>query len=235
VARHGLDFGFPKVVMDAARLCGHSYFSTVRASLRLGYSTSPWIPDEIRKMKPHFVNFDALADRHMEYASNPWVSEGKGLAGVAATKQVQILFLANLLNRHQHLPRAEFAYQDHPLLSQPLIELCLRIPTYLLVRGGQRRAMARSAFRDLVPHEILKREDKGDTSERARIVIRQNQVFFRDLLQNGKLVRSGIVSWAALKRILADGQSFREEEYWPLRACITAEIWAQSGSTRGYG
>ena len=33
-----------------------------------------------------------------------------------------------------------------PLFSQPLMELCLRIPTYVLTEGGWDRAVARRAF-----------------------------------------------------------------------------------------
>jgi asparagine synthase (glutamine-hydrolysing) len=227
VARNGIGFGFPRVVGDAARLFGDSYLSVIRKAIVLGFSKKPWRPEEIRVIECRFVNFEALPDNVDEYIANPWIASGAS-SNLPKTKQAQILFLADVLNRHRHLPGAEFAYQEHPLLSQPLMELCLQIPTYLLVRGGRRRAMARSAFRDLVPREIVEREDKGDTAERSRALLRQNQAFLRDLLWNGILARSGILQKRAIEDILLHGQSYREEDYWPLRSWVTAEIWAQT-------
>lgn len=56
-------------------------------------------------------------------------------------------------------PLAEAGDPEHvnPLLSQPIVELCLRIPTYLQVYGGYDRALARRAFMNEVPREIIMR------------------------------------------------------------------------------
>src|SRR5581483_7615216 len=48
-----------------------------------------------------------------------------------------------------------------PLCSPPLMELCLRIPTYVLTQGGWDRAVARRAFYDDLPPEIRNRRHKG--------------------------------------------------------------------------
>jgi len=226
ISRHGVGLQFLRVVGDAARLAGKSYFSVIRTALKLGRSCKPWLPDEIRNLQPHFLNLDALPSDCQEYTANPWTTGSA--ANLPKAKQAQILFLADVLNRHRHVPRAEFAYQRHPLLSQPLIELCLQIPIYLLVRGGHRRAMARRAFKDRVPQAIIEREDKGDTTARVRAMIRQNEAFIREILLDGILVREGIVSRRKLEPILVDGQSYRDEDSWPLRACIAGEIWARS-------
>lgn len=45
----------------------------------------------------------------------------------------------------------------HPLLAHPLLELCLRIPSWLWVGGGRDRAVARDAFEGLVPSSVLQR------------------------------------------------------------------------------
>jgi asparagine synthase (glutamine-hydrolysing) len=228
ISRHGIDLGLLRVVSDAARLGNRSYLSVLRTAFELGRSQDPWTPDDVRAREAYFVNADALPENRDEYVAHPWTS---GAASLPKAKQIQISLLAEVLNRHRHMPGAEHAYQRHPLLSGPLIELCLQIPIYVLVQGGQRRALARKAFCDRVPREIIEREDKGDTTARVRTMIRQNEPFLREILLTGILARERIVSKHELETILVDGQSYRPENSWPLLACISAEIWARTWTT----
>jgi asparagine synthase (glutamine-hydrolysing) len=178
----------------------------------------------------HFVNADALPENCDEYVANPWTEE---MDDLPKTKQVQIGLLADLVNRHKHMPGAERAYQRHPLQSQPLMELCLTIPTYVLAQGGRRRGLARDAFEDRVPRAIIEREDKGETSARIRAMIRENEPFLRCTLLDGVLVQERIVSRRALEAILVNGLSWRPENYWALLGCVTAEIWARTPTVAG--
>ena len=55
-----------------------------------------------------------------------------------------------------------------PLFSQPVMELCLRIPTYVLTHGGWDRAVARRAFYHDLPPQIRNRRNKGGIEEHLR-------------------------------------------------------------------
>jgi asparagine synthase (glutamine-hydrolysing) len=90
-----------------------------------------------------------------------------------------------------------------PLYSQPLMELCLRIPTYVLTQGGWDRAVARRAFRDDLPAEIRNRRHKGGIEEHLRRTLEHNRGFLRELLLDGRLVREGIVDRARLAEVLS--------------------------------
>jgi len=57
--------------------------------------------------------------------------------------------------------RPDHPEQVAPLYSQPVIELCLRIPTYVLTAGGWDRAIARAAFCKDLPRGILNRSLRG--------------------------------------------------------------------------
>ncbi|WP_422011202.1 asparagine synthase-related protein [Roseateles sp.] len=57
-----------------------------------------------------------------------------------------------------------------PLRSQPLVELCLAMPTYALTRGGRGRALARQAFSNDIPPEIANRRSKGSIDEHIAVV-----------------------------------------------------------------
>src|SRR6185312_240696 len=48
-----------------------------------------------------------------------------------------------------------------PLLSQPVVEACLRVPSWMSISGGHNRVAARTAFADVLPPDILNRRSKG--------------------------------------------------------------------------
>lgn len=90
-----------------------------------------------------------------------------------------------------------------PLVSQPLMELCLRIPIYVLTQGGWDRAVARRAFYDDLPTEVRNRRHKGGIEEHLRNTLEHNRGFLRELLLDGCLVREGIVDRARLAEVLS--------------------------------
>ncbi len=225
VTLHGITFGLLRVIRDAARVSGQSYASVFNSARRISRSDRPWMADEANSMRGHFVNRDALPPAYDQYILHPWCLTTTSLP---KAKAAQIALLAEVLNRHQHLPRAEVAYQRHPLLAQPLMELCLQIPGYTLIGGGRLRALARRAFSDRVPREILERSDKGSSVAHMRSMIRENGPFLCDLLLGGVLVQERVISSRQLAVILAEGQSYRPENLWSLLACIAMEIWARS-------
>lgn len=90
-----------------------------------------------------------------------------------------------------------------PLCSQPLMELALRIPTYVLTSGGWDRAIARRAFYRELPPEIRNRSNKGGMEERLRLTLEHNRAFLRELLLDGELVRQRIIERAKLAEILS--------------------------------
>jgi asparagine synthase (glutamine-hydrolysing) len=90
-----------------------------------------------------------------------------------------------------------------PLFSQPVMELCLRIPTYVLTHDGWDRAVARRAFYDDLPPQIRNRRSKGGIEEHLRRTLEHNRGFLRELLLDGALVREGIVDRARLAEVLS--------------------------------
>src|SRR5262249_37010397 len=89
-----------------------------------------------------------------------------------------------------------------PFISQPLIELCLRIPTYLNVDAGRSRAVARRAFSDVLAPEILSRTTKGTCGLWLKGAIDRNQRFIRDYLMDGLLVKKCVLDRRKLEAVL---------------------------------
>jgi len=222
----GLRPGFIAAVRDAARLSRQPYWFVLRSAYSRRRGTRR-APNSLART-PCFVDPAALPDDVDKYVSHPWTADAEDLP---RGKQMQIRFLAEVANRHRPIARLERAPQHHPLLSQPLMEVCLQIPTYLLLRGGRERGLAREAFSDRVPSQILRRRDKGSIVSHATEMIRQSEPFVRELLLDGVLAQAGVIVRSELEPYIVQGHSFREEHMLPLLACIAAEIWARTCTT----
>ncbi len=89
-----------------------------------------------------------------------------------------------------------------PLLSQPVVEACLRAPTWMWIAGGRNRAVARTAFADVLPADILNRRSKGTFMSYLGTVYRRNREQMRDYLLQGRLQERGLLDADALRDFL---------------------------------
>lgn len=114
------------------------------------------------------------------------------------------------------------------LLSQPIVETCLRIPPYVMTAGGKERALARAAFADLISLDVARRVTKGETTRYFAAVLDANAAWIRDILCGGKLVESGVIDSDALERALAGGWLQDGMAADGLYALIAAECWLRN-------
>jgi asparagine synthase (glutamine-hydrolysing) len=224
LATRGLRPGFIAALSDAARLSRQPYWFVLRSARKAGTASRP-PPAVGRARETYFVAPAALPDNADAYVSHPWTLDAEDLP---EGKQWQIRFLAEVANRHRPIPRLERAPQHAVLLSQPVVEVCVQIPTYLLLRGGRERGLARDAFADRVPPQIIRRRDKGSVMSHATELIRQSEEFVRELLLEGALADAGVIRSRDLEPYIVNGQPLREEHFLPLLACIAAEVWVRT-------
>ena len=90
-----------------------------------------------------------------------------------------------------------------PLYSQPILELCLRLPVHILTVGGWDRAIARRAFYKELPREVAHRRYKGGIEGHIRSIIDCNLPFVRELLLDGALVQADVVDRKGLSKALS--------------------------------
>ncbi len=220
----GLGFGLLQVFRDASTLTGDSYWAILKTTTG-AYFKRRWTPANPTQGQDTFVNPDALPDRAGDYASHPWAFDANDLP---KGKQFQIRTLGDLVNRPAPTAKLDIADEHHPLISQPIIELCLNVPTYLLVKGGRHRALARAAFQDIVPQEILRREGKGSSRSWINAIIAENRRTIREVLLEGYLAQKGVLNCPQLDRVLGTPRPLTAMQVFPLLACFTAELWIRS-------
>jgi asparagine synthase (glutamine-hydrolysing) len=159
---------------------------------------------------------------------HPWFDD---VDGVPIGKLQHIHTLANRPFYYDPLGTANDPAAIAPLLSQPLVELCLRIPTYVHTEGGWDRSMARRAFEPELPHEITWRRGKGELGGHHRSMIVRNLSLIRGMLLEGELVRRGMLDGSRLESFLTLHPSRLGPGYAQILEYLSLEAWIQSTSS----
>ncbi len=90
-----------------------------------------------------------------------------------------------------------------PLSSQPLVELSLQLASFLHIRGGRQRAVARHAFSDLLPPFVTNRVGKGTNMHWLHSLVSAQRPFLEETLLDGLMVRAGILDRRKLESVLS--------------------------------
>lgn len=203
---------------DICQLTGCSLIQAWRSALRLatGPHSYHWKPD------PGFLHPDVLRKLDREPLMHPWLDAPKGaLPGKAA-------HIAALLRIQRHLEdtgQLSAVRVINPLMSQPIIETCLAIPSWMWCRGGRNRSVARHAFRNVMPPSITDRVSKGGPSGFGTRILDTFHDRIMGRLLDGHLAAGGIVDRAALERRLRDERPDWGTEQVRVLELLEAEAW----------
>jgi asparagine synthase (glutamine-hydrolysing) len=115
-----------------------------------------------------------------------------------------------------------------PLISQPLLELSLRIPVYALMHGGRDRAVARLAFEHDLPPQIAWRKSKGGSEEFLKEMLHRNIHIVRELLLDGFLAQEGFLDRSKLEQVLSGGPTTVTAYNVELMHYLDVEAWARN-------
>ncbi|MDP9424244.1 MAG: asparagine synthase C-terminal domain-containing protein [Pseudomonadota bacterium] len=116
----------------------------------------------------------------------------------------------------------------HPLLAQPLLELCLRIPSWMWLSGGRDRAVARDAFAGIVPASVLRRRAKGSLQSMFHRSFSRLREEMLDLLLSGELRAAGIIDPASIEAALGGDGWMADEVQLRISEMVALELWLQS-------
>lgn len=118
------------------------------------------------------------------------------------------------------------------LLAQPIVETCLRIPTWDWCRGGINRAIAREAFSAALPAPVIARRSKSGPESLIAEVFELGRPVLRDMLLGGSLRDNRIIDAAAVEAALSDPAVTRGQLLYRLLELAEAEAWARSWDGR---
>ena len=115
-----------------------------------------------------------------------------------------------------------------PLMSQPLLELCLSIPTWLWAKGGRNRALARDAFAADLPQSLLARTSKSGPDSFIRLAFHHHRSAIRELLLDGLIARNGLLDRARVEAAFELDTSLDGSTIYRLLDLAEAETWVRS-------
>lgn len=224
----GLDGGFLSAAQDAARLGRVSVWRAMRRAIVDGYLPTPsrespgWRP----ALAPKGVSSDIPLRYHFVH---PCLAHADDLP---IGKYKQLRQLVSAFGYYDPYLREAAPELVNPLMSQPLIELCLGLPTYLLTQGGRGRALARQAFADDIPSQIATRRSKGGMEEHLTEVLQRNLPFARKLLLDGQLVQRGLLDRARVEEALSGRPSSEQAHVGEIHGGLAVEAWLQRWSSQ---
>ena len=199
--RRGLRPGVLRVALDAAQMDQISFWRVLRLAAAGYFAHVRWsVLEEAGRMRPLLVPAMVAQAKRSAAFLHPLLRHPRGAPSGKLWHAHQI---CQPFDFYDPLCREGDAERLTPLFSQPVMELCLRIPTYVLTQGGWDRAVARRAFYHDLPPEIRNRRNKGGIEEHLRLTLEHNRGFLRELLLDGALVREGVIDRTLLAEVLS--------------------------------
>ncbi len=202
---------------DICRMTGCSVWDALGMAIKrarrpdAGYE---WHPEA------RFLNPAATPAGGLEF-THPWLlAPAFALPG----KAVHVSMLVRIQGTIDGFPRT-MPPQINPLLSQPIIEFCLGIPSWRWSSEGRNRSVARKAFENLLPPAIVNRKSKGGPASFACDVVESNKAILRDFLLGGLLAQHNLIDRTTLETALSPTSIIRAPDHVRLSALAEAEAW----------
>jgi asparagine synthase (glutamine-hydrolysing) len=181
---------------------------------------------EYRKLVTAEVLDHVRGDHRFDH---PWVSASQHLP---PAKIDQVYYLADPPEFYDPFCAADHPERVFPLWSQPVIETCLRIPSYILSFDGQDRSIARRAFIQDIPPEISGRYAKGRIDEHIKQIFLNNLGFIREVILDGSLVSRGILDRRKSEQALTAQPSTVGSNLLEIFDALSIEIWLEGWNSQ---
>ena len=153
---------------------------------------------------------------------HPWMHIPKGAAAGTRAHIGAIVRIHDILDAHQRTCDQTMIF---PLLSQPVLETCLSIPSWYWLEGGRDRAVARDAFADRLPSRIFHRSSKGVLNSLLLPAFEKARLKMREMLCEGLLAQYGLLDRAAIAKALSRPISEQPAIYGRILELVDADLW----------
>ena len=210
---------FARSTLDDAKRVNGSIWSVLTTAL--GRRTGDDRP-ELDWTMSHLLGGVATDHLAGPQPKHPWLD---GCDDLSPGKIFHLMMLSHCQLFHGRRLFAPSVPVLHPLLAQPLIELTLACPTYILQSGPIDRGLAREAFRDRLPASVLHRRSKGEASDHYARAILHNRDWLLNHLLGGRLAQIGLLDPVAIEQALDPGSMRLGTDYRAFVQYASLESW----------
>jgi len=225
--RRGLRPHLLTVAWDAARVDRTSLWAVLGRAARDVVPGGAWTPQrEVGKFNTLLTPAAVACARRGGLAVHPWLRDLRASSSGARWHTAMLSIerpLYDALRKEDEGPDL-----IHPLMMQPVVEVCRRIPPDVHIYSGWDRAIARLAFERDLPECVSARRAKGGLEEHARRMLLQNSGFVGELLWNGALMRRGLVDAEKVAEFLSQRPSLLGGTNLDWYDLLSAEAWVRS-------
>ncbi|MDC7810944.1 asparagine synthase-related protein [Sphingomonas koreensis] len=185
-------------------------------------------------VRPAFRSDTRLLAADVRCAAPPGTDVGARHRQSIPGKAVHVRAIATLPNHLEGHGRASLAPVLFPLLSQPIVEFSLAVPSWRWCEGGANRALARRAFAERLPASVIERRSKGAFDGFCARLLDANRSLVGELLLEGRLAAQGILDRPAVSAAITNPAP-SGELVMRLLALVDAEAWLRSWSATAPG
>jgi asparagine synthase (glutamine-hydrolysing) len=114
-----------------------------------------------------------------------------------------------------------------PFLDNQVVDLSLRMPSRMKIRGRELKYVMKRALAGVLPPEILSRHKRGFGAPMGAWFQRELAPLMRSVLSREAIDKRGLVRWDAVERIIALHGTRREDCTDQLLALTNLELWAR--------
>lgn len=225
--RHGPRIAALRLASQAALTFHQTTWHMLRRALRTWLTgRSSMNMAELNREARKLLNREVVRECEASPGLHPWLSRFKHEPWEVMSKLGVLLGTPDLY-AGQAGPAAAAPEIVAPIYSQPVIELCLRIPADVLFADGRDRGLARCAFTGDVAQPILDRLWKDRAGGFHEELIHRNLDWLREMLLDGVLVEQGLLDRAAVERALSARLVKRDVYPGEILRHLDTEIWAR--------
>ena len=205
-----------KAARDQARITDDHIWNALRHGLR-GYfrGIRLWPVDDL-----------LLSARYAdERPWHPWMVDADRVPPGQRRYGLGLLSIQPFLDGYD---RAQLLPKIAPLLSQPLIEFGLGVPSWQWGEGGVNRALAREAFRTDLPPIVLTRRSKGRLLSMFLPAFERNRKRLSAYLLDGWLAGAGLLDLDAIDALLSGRSAADTRAMLRILQFADIESWSRS-------
>jgi asparagine synthase (glutamine-hydrolysing) len=215
--RQGFSAQFWRTINNLSVLHACTHWTALRLAVKKALRGSqPW------KRNASFLDPDVVPGKPDQHPW--WTPPSDALPG----KAEHIAALMRIQGAADGKARVRLAPVRYPLLSQPLVELCLRIPSWMWISGGRNRSIARDAFADQLPAEIFQRQAKGDFTSFCGAAYNRQRSALTDHLLGGWLAQHGVLDITKVEVYLKSPAPPKDISFFRLIDIAAVESWARA-------
>lgn len=209
-----------RTMIDLCRITGCDLLTMARGvwrGVRNRHAPFAWAVDT------SFLS-DKGGSRDLPPVLTPWLDESEA---ILPGKRAHIAALMRAQNVIEGYERATSLPVIPALLCQPVVELCLSIPSWRWCEGGINRSMARLAFASRLLSSIARRTAKAGPESLSADLFERWLPILREQLLEGLLSQHGVLDRQAVEQALARTATRRGQVFHRLLALAEAEAWSR--------